>query len=299
MTVSDPMPKDKRTRAYKDWVKREKQRERMKELEGAVSLRGFTYQDANAQEKYASLSMMLAELRHKLLTDNSTVIVVSEGRLDSSGYTIGGVSIQSNSKYVTDFKNWVFKNQFSESGYYQQYPYLSGFQTELLEDGKEIPNKNQYGQPTRPEGNLGNPGKQCSWKVIGDNPGYTFRKDKLPYQEYIQSLYQSKMALSPFGQGEVCYRDFEVFEFGVLMLKPTMEKVVTTPNPYITNETYVPIDLDWKNLNEIVKKMLDNSDKMSYIINNARKTYDKIYSAHNFCMYWYNFFANLSGVEND
>ena len=56
-----------------------------------------------------------------------------------------------------------------------------------------------------------------AWKVIGDNPGYTFRKDKLPYQEYIQSLYQSKMALSPFGQGEVCYRDFEIPESLVLL----------------------------------------------------------------------------------
>ena len=26
-----------------------------------------------------------------------------------------------------------------------------------------------------------------AWKVIGDDPGYTFRKDKLPYPEYIQS----------------------------------------------------------------------------------------------------------------
>ena len=78
------MPKDKRTRAYKDWLKREKQRERMKELEGAVSLRGFTYSDADAQEKYASLSMMLAELRDKLITDNSTEIEISEGRTDSS-----------------------------------------------------------------------------------------------------------------------------------------------------------------------------------------------------------------------
>lgn len=169
MTVSDPMPKDKRTRAYKDWVKREKQRERMKELEGAVSLRGFTYSDADANEKYASLSMMLAELRYKLSTDNSTEIKISEGRLDASGYTRNAVAIRPNSKYVQDFTSWVFKNEFNERGFCQQYPYLSEFQMKLLEEGKTIPKTNQYGQPTRPEGNLGNPGKQCSWKVIGDN----------------------------------------------------------------------------------------------------------------------------------
>ena len=138
-----------------------------------------------------------------------------------------------------------------------------------------------------------------AWNMIGDNPGYNFVKDRLPFQEYINTLYQSKMSLSPFGQGEVCYRDFEIFEFGVVMLKPTMERVNTKPNPYIANETYIPVDLDWKNLNEIVMKMLDNSDKLSYIIDNSRKVYDELYSANNFCKYWYDFFTNLSGVENE
>ena len=138
-----------------------------------------------------------------------------------------------------------------------------------------------------------------AWEVIGDDPGYTFRKDKLPYQEYIQSLYQSKMPLSPFGQGEVCYRDFEIPEFGVVMVKPTMERINTHPNPYIENETYIPVNLDWSNLNETIIKMLDNPDKLSYIIDNNRKVYDELYSSHNFCMYWYDFFTNLSGVESE
>ena len=127
----------------------------------------------------------------------------------------------------------------------------------------------------------------------------TFYKDKLPYQEYIQSLYQSKMALSPFGQGEVCYRDFEIPEFGVVMIKPTMDRVKTNPNPYIANETYIPVDLDWKELNDKVLEMISKPDKLQSIVENSRKVYDELYSAHNFCMYWYNFFNSLSGVENE
>jgi hypothetical protein len=115
----------------------------------------------------------------------------------------------------------------------------------------------------------------------------------------MNTLYKSKLALSPFGMGEVCYRDFEILDLGVAMLKPTMENVVTTPNYYIENETYIPVDYDWKNLNEVVLETLDNNDKIEYIIGKSRETYKEIYSAHNFCMYWYNFFANLSGVEND
>ena len=138
-----------------------------------------------------------------------------------------------------------------------------------------------------------------AWDEMGDNPGYSFVKDRLPFQEYINTLYQSKMSLSPFGQGEVCYRDFEIFEFAVVMIKPNMDIVNTNPNPYIANETYIPVDLDWADLNEIVIKMLDNPNKLSYIVDNSRKVYDELYSAHNFCMYWYDFFANLNGVENE
>jgi hypothetical protein len=138
-----------------------------------------------------------------------------------------------------------------------------------------------------------------AWDVIGDNPGYTFVKDRLPFQEYINTLYQSKLSISPFGQGEVCYRDFEIFEFGVVMIKPTMDIVNTNPNPYIPNETYIPVDLDWKELNDTVLETINKPDKIQYIVENSRKVYDKLYSAHNFCMYWYDFFTNLSGVENE
>ena len=107
------------------------------------------------------------------------------------------------------------------------------------------------------------------------------------------------MSLSPLGMGEVCYRDFEVFELGVVMIKPTMDIVSTTPNPYIPDETYIPVDLDWEDLNEIVLKMLDKSDKLQYIVENSRKVYDELYSVHSFCKYWYDFFSSLSDIENE
>ena len=138
-----------------------------------------------------------------------------------------------------------------------------------------------------------------AWDAIGDNPGYSFVKDKLPFQEYINTLYQSKLSISPFGMGEVCYRDFEVFELGVVMIKPTMDIVDTIPNPYIPDETYIPVDLDWEDLNKIVLKMLDKPDKLQYLVENSRKVYDEIYSAHNFCKYWYDFFSSLNDIENE
>lgn len=141
--------------------------------------------------------------------------------------------------------------------------------------------------------------RKGAWEVIGDNPGYTYVKDKLPFQEYMNTLYRSKMSLSPFGMGELCYRDFEVFELGVAMIKPNMNIVNTTPNPYIPDETYIPVDLDWQDLNEVVLSMLDNQNQLDYIVNNSRKVYDNLYSAHTFCMYWYDFFSNLNNVKQE
>ena len=139
-----------------------------------------------------------------------------------------------------------------------------------------------------------------AWEVIGDNPGYTFRKDKLPYQEYIQSLYQSKMALSPFGQGEVCYRDFEISEFGVVMVKPTMERVNTHPNSYIENETYIPVNLDWSNLNEVVDYALSNFNELNDRINEAiRQKFITEYDYGKLCKYWYDLFSNLNSIKVD
>ena len=137
-----------------------------------------------------------------------------------------------------------------------------------------------------------------AWESIGDDPGYSFVKDKLPFQEYMNALYRSRLALSPFGMGEVCYRDFEILGLGVAMIKPSMELVDTSPNCYVEDETYIPVNLDWSNLNEVVKKTLDNPKKIQYIIESSRQKYKEIYSAHSFCMHWYKFFSDLGGVKS-
>jgi glycosyltransferase involved in cell wall biosynthesis len=64
-------------------------------------------------------------------------------------------------------------------------------------------------------------------------------------------------------------------------------------------ETYVPVKPDWSDLNETIHKLLANLKDYEYIIDNARKKVVEMYSYENVCMYWYNFFANLSGVENE
>ena len=78
-----------------------------------------------------------------------------------------------------------------------------------------------------------------------------------------------------------------------------MESVITAPYFVKPMETYVPFKPDWSDLNETIYKLLSNLKDYEYIIDNARKKVVEMYSYENVCMYWYNFFANLSGVENE
>ena len=64
----------------------------------------------------------------------------------------------------------------------------------------------------------------------------------------------------------------------------------------LCKECVVP---DWSDLNETIEKILDNFKDYQYIIDNARKKVVEMYTYQNVCMYWYNFFANLNGVESE
>ena len=76
-----------------------------------------------------------------------------------------------------------------------------------------------------------------------DDKKYDVRTAKLPFEEYIKVLYNSKLSLSPFGMGEVCFRDFECMQYGTVIVKPNMNMVRTKPNIYIEDETYISISL--------------------------------------------------------
>ncbi|HKG06462.1 MAG TPA: hypothetical protein VKB19_08390, partial [Pedobacter sp.] len=46
---------------------------------------------------------------------------------------------------------------------------------------------------------------------------------------YWKELRNSKLSISPFGWGEICYRDFETFIAGAVLIKPSMSHMVTFP----------------------------------------------------------------------
>lgn len=74
----------------------------------------------------------------------------------------------------------------------------------------------------------------------------------VPYKRYIKEAKDSLSLISPFGWGEICGRDFEAFVFGCTLIKYNMEHLVTYPNCYIADETYISINWDFSNFNHIL-----------------------------------------------
>lgn len=75
--------------------------------------------------------------------------------------------------------------------------------------------------------------------------------------QYLQELQASKLCFSPFGYGEVCWRDYEAIANGAVLLKPDMSHIQTDPDIFIAHETYMPVKWD----------LSDFADKVDVLLN--------------------------------
>jgi hypothetical protein len=90
---------------------------------------------------------------------------------------------------------------------------------------------------------------------------------------YYKELYDSKMVVSPFGWGEVCFRDFEAIISGALLLKPDMSHLKTWPDVYIPWETYIPLNWDGSDIKEKAEAYFSDDVERERITRNAWEQY--------------------------
>ena len=127
-----------------------------------------------------------------------------------------------------------------------------------------------------------------AWDKLKQLEEYSVLTEKLPKQEYLDKMRKSKVALSPFGMGEVCFRDFELMQFGTAMVKPSMEHLNTIPNPYIKGKTYFPVKHNWENLPEILSQVVNDPAAQQEAVYHFRKVFLQEYTLEKFILYWYN-----------
>lgn len=97
-------------------------------------------------------------------------------------------------------------------------------------------------------------------------PGITITpNDRIPKNMFLSEMRQSKMCWSPFGYGELCWRDLEAFMTGAVLVKPRMDHVDTTPNLYRAGETYLPVKWDFSDLDDVVRGAVSRPEYLQRI----------------------------------
>ena len=83
-------------------------------------------------------------------------------------------------------------------------------------------------------------------------------------------LQKTRSVLSPFGWGEICGRDFECFVYGAALIKPSVEHLRTFPQWYVDGKTYVAIDWDFYNFDEIMNWLKNKPEEVQRIAENGQ-----------------------------
>jgi hypothetical protein len=94
-------------------------------------------------------------------------------------------------------------------------------------------------------------------------------RGRVARDQYFKELFDSKLCFSPFGYGEVCWRDFEAIFTGSLLLKPDMSHLDCYPEVFLPFETYVPLAWDLSDFDEKVGYYLTRPAEREAIANNA------------------------------
>ncbi len=93
--------------------------------------------------------------------------------------------------------------------------------------------------------------------------------------KYWKELRAARICFSPFGYGEVCWRDYEAIMCGALLIKPDMSHIKMEPNIFIPFVTYIPVAWDFSDLPEKIEYYLENKLEREKI---AKAAYDVIHN---------------------
>jgi hypothetical protein len=85
-------------------------------------------------------------------------------------------------------------------------------------------------------------------------------RGRVPQEDYDREMRSAKLCVSPFGYGEICWRDFEAVMHGCLLVKPDTGHVRSLPDLFVAGETYLPVAWDYSDLEMVCAPMLGDSE---------------------------------------
>ncbi len=106
--------------------------------------------------------------------------------------------------------------------------------------------------------------------------------DRVGRRRYLAELVFSKIVFSPFGWGEVCFRDYEAVAAGCLLVKPDMSHIVTSPNVFVDKRTYVSVKWDLSDLGEKIHYWLSHPAEAQQVAQCAHDTLSEYFRQRKF-----------------
>ncbi|MFP4427414.1 MAG: glycosyltransferase [Spirochaetaceae bacterium] len=136
--------------------------------------------------------------------------------------------------------------------------------TELPENRELYDVQARWGGPKRPTLKIH---RELMEERIKEDP--RFLVGRVEQNRYNEEIRHSKITLSPFGWGELCFRDFEAVLNGSLLLKPDMSHLETWPDIFLPYETYVPTEWDGEDVVEKGAHYLEDMEERHRIVRQA------------------------------
>ena len=96
---------------------------------------------------------------------------------------------------------------------------------------------------------------------VAKSRGDLFLTGKVPLTEFNRELREVRAVLSPFGWGEICFRDFEAVLNNSVLIKPSMEHIETWPDIYVADRTFVPVDWEGSDLVRKTEAILNDEKR--------------------------------------
>lgn len=103
-------------------------------------------------------------------------------------------------------------------------------------------------------------------------PG-AFQQGTVNRRTYQQEMTTALVSPSPFGKGEICYRDFECFMSGSLLFKPDMSHLTTFPNLFVDGETYISHRWDFEDFEAKLDQILTHPDRYEAIAREGQERF--------------------------
>ena len=99
-------------------------------------------------------------------------------------------------------------------------------------------------------------------------------KERISRRRYHREMREAKIVPSPFGWGEINYRDFEVVASGAALMKPDMDHLETWPDLYRKDETYISHDWNLSDVAGQIRRYLETGRYLT-IARQAQDLYRK------------------------